>query len=201
MAGLICSGMSEQAAEAQVLIVDDDPVMGELLDALLTVEGYRVTRAQLRRRGAAGRSRRHAETRHHPLRHPDARHAWRRTREDTWRPSRADGTVPASSVILAMSGSSPRADELQSFDGLLRKPFSVADFTRAVRQARTQTARRIPVETEQPSTDKTPARLPPLDDNDLRATEIQGRQRPSAADVRDDAGRRAQPPAAHRRRR
>jgi CheY-like chemotaxis protein len=37
--------MSEQVAGTQVLIVDDDPVMGELLDALLTVEGYRVTRA------------------------------------------------------------------------------------------------------------------------------------------------------------
>ena len=37
--------MPEQTAETQVLIVDDDAIMGELLDALLTVEGYRVTRA------------------------------------------------------------------------------------------------------------------------------------------------------------
>ncbi|HEY4009269.1 MAG TPA: response regulator, partial [Acidobacteriaceae bacterium] len=37
--------MSEQGHELQVLIVDDDAVMGELLDALLTLEGYRVTRA------------------------------------------------------------------------------------------------------------------------------------------------------------
>ena len=48
--------MSEQVAGTQVLIVDDDPVMGELLDALLTVEGYRVIPRALRRRGSAGRS-------------------------------------------------------------------------------------------------------------------------------------------------
>ncbi len=164
MAGLICSGMSEQTAGAQVLIVDDDPVMGELLDALLTVEGYRVTRAhsgeealQVAREGSPRPDIILCDIQMPGMRGGEL--------AKTLAASRADGTVPASSVILAMSGSSPRADELQSFDGLLRKPFSVADFTRAVRQARTQTARRIPVETEQPSTEKTPARLPPLDDN------------------------------------
>src|SRR6202012_2154030 len=76
--------------------------------------------------------------------------------------SRTDGTLPASSVILAMSGSSPHADELQSFDGLLRKPFSVTDFTQAVAQARRQTKSRISTESEQNSTGS--ARLPPLND-------------------------------------
>src|ERR1700735_931611 len=105
-AALICSGMSEQAAGTQVLIVDDDPVMGELLDALLTVEGYRVTRAY------------------------SGEEALQVAREGTPQPdiflcdiqmpgmgggelaktlaaSRANGTLPAASVILAMSGSSP----------------------------------------------------------------------------------------------
>lgn len=146
-----------------MLVVDDDPVMGELLDALLTVEGYRVTRAH------------------------SGEEALRVAREGSPRPdiilcdiqmpgmrggelaktlaaSRADGTLPASTLILAMSGSSPGADELQSFDGLLRKPFSVADFTRAVKQARTQTASRTPTDAER-SSDMTPVRLPPLDDN------------------------------------
>jgi HPt (histidine-containing phosphotransfer) domain-containing protein len=79
--------------------------------------------------------------------------------------SRADGTLPASSVILAMSGSSPGADELKFFDGLLRKPFSVADFMQAVAQARRQTVSRTSNESEQPSTSNNSVRVPPLDDN------------------------------------
>jgi CheY-like chemotaxis protein/HPt (histidine-containing phosphotransfer) domain-containing protein len=156
--------MSEQAERTQVLIVDDDPVMGELLDALLTVEGYRVTRAH------------------------SGEEALEVAREGTPKPdiilcdiqmpgmgggelaktlaaSRADGTLPASSVILAMSGSSPGADELKFFDGLLRKPFSVADFMQAVAQARRQTVSRTSNESEQPSTSNNSVRVPPLDDN------------------------------------
>lgn len=124
----------------QVLIVDDDPIMGELLDALLTMEGYRVTRA---------------------LSGEEALHV---AREGTPKPVvilcdiqmpgmcgsdlatamaglRADGVLPAETVILAMSGSAPREDELQAFDAFLRKPFSVADFKQAVEQARTKAPR------------------------------------------------------------
>jgi CheY-like chemotaxis protein/HPt (histidine-containing phosphotransfer) domain-containing protein len=156
--------MGEQIAGTQVLIVDDDPVMGELLDALLTVEGYRVTRAQ------------------------SGEEALQVARAGTSKPdiilcdiqmpgmgggelakilaaSRAAGRLPASSVILAMSGSSPGADELESFDGLLRKPFSVADFMQAVAQARRQSTGRLAAEIEEPPAGKIPAHLPPLDDN------------------------------------
>jgi CheY-like chemotaxis protein/HPt (histidine-containing phosphotransfer) domain-containing protein len=161
--------MSEEVAGTRVLIVDDDPVMGELLDALLTVEGYRVTRAH------------------------SGEEALQVAREGTPQPdvilcdiqmpgmrggelakilaaARTERTLPASSVIVAMSGSSPHADELESFDGLLRKPFSVEDFTEAVAQAQRQTAVRIAAETEgaeteQASIGNSTARLPPLDDN------------------------------------
>jgi CheY-like chemotaxis protein/HPt (histidine-containing phosphotransfer) domain-containing protein len=159
-ANLFC--MSEQVAGMQVLIVDDDPVMGELLDALLSVEGYRVTRAH------------------------SGEEALQVAREGTPKPdiilcdiqmpgmrggelatilaaARAAGTLPATSVILAMSGSSPAGDELQSFDGLLRKPFSVADFMQAVADARKQAVGRIAP--EQPSTSNSPTRVPPVDDN------------------------------------
>jgi len=78
--------------------------------------------------------------------------------------ARTAGTLPASTVIVAMSGSSPRTEELQSFDGLLRKPFSVAAFMEAIEQARGQTAVRIFAETREPVAEKTPGRLPPLDD-------------------------------------
>ena len=162
-AGLICCGMIEQVTGTQVLVVDDDPVMGELLDALLTVEGYRVTRAH------------------------SGEEALQVAREGTPKPeiilcdiqmpgmgggelatalaaARAHGELPSSSVIVAMSGSSPHASELQSFDALLGKPFSVSDFMNAVEEARTRSSNRTSVEFEDRSTDSKPARVPPLDD-------------------------------------
>ena len=147
----------------QVLIVDDDPVMGELLDALLTVEGYRVTRAhsgeealQVAREGTPKPDVILCDIQMPGMRGDEL--------AKTLAAARADRTLPSSSVIIAMSGSSPRAEELRSFDGLLRKPFSVTDFMQAVAQARRQTARRIPTETEEPSTSNNSARLSPLDD-------------------------------------
>ncbi len=147
-----------------MLIVDDDPVMGELLDALLTVEGYRVTRAhsgeealQVAREGKPK-----PEIILCDIQMPGMRGGELAT---ALVEARTAGTLPATSMILAMSGSSPSAEELQSFDGLLRKPFSVADFTQAVAQARRQTANRISAESERPSAGNDPARLPPLDDN------------------------------------
>lgn len=147
-----------------MLIVDDDPVMGELLDALLTVEGYRVTRAhsgeealQVAREGKPK-----PEIILCDIQMPGMRGGELAT---ALVEARTAGTLPATSMILAMSGSSPSAEELQSFDGLLRKPFSVADFTQAVAQARRQTANNISAESERPSAGNDPARLPPLDDN------------------------------------
>jgi CheY-like chemotaxis protein/HPt (histidine-containing phosphotransfer) domain-containing protein len=155
--------MSEQVAGMQVLIVDDDPVMGELLDALLTVEGYRVTRAhsgeealQVAREGTPK-----PDIILCDIQMPGMRGGELAT---TLAAARAAGTLPASSVILAMSGSSPRADEMQSFDGLLRKPFSVTDFMQAVEQARSQTAVRSSAESEPPLASESSARVPPLDD-------------------------------------
>jgi CheY-like chemotaxis protein/HPt (histidine-containing phosphotransfer) domain-containing protein len=155
--------MSDPFTEVQVLIVDDDPVMGELLDALLTVEGYRVTRAH------------------------SGEEALQVAREGTPKPDvilcdiqmpgmrggelatalvalRKRGALPASSLLLAMSGSSPKSEELQSFDGLLRKPFAVADFTQAVVQAQRQSAVRIPASTEESLADASATSLPPVDE-------------------------------------
>ena len=154
--------MSEQFAGTQVLIVDDDPVMGELLDALLTVEGFRVTRAhsgeealQVAREGTPKPDIILCDIQMPGMRGGELAKALAA--------SRADGTLPASTVILAMSGSSPGADELQSFDGLLRKPFSVADFMQAVTEAHTVGS--ISAETEPSLRDDSPTRLPSLNDN------------------------------------
>ena len=153
--------MTDRTTETQVLIVDDDPVMGELLDALLTVEGYRVTRAL------------------------SGEEALQVAREGTPQPSvilcdiqmpgmrgdelarelailRAEGYIPADTVILAMSGSSPRAIESQAFDGFLRKPFTVVDFSQAIEAARAGEARPDGA-TVEPSTDEA-SRRPPLDE-------------------------------------
>ena len=147
----------------QVLIVDDDPIMGELLDALLTVEGYRVTRAhsgeealQVAREGTPKPDVILCDIQMPGMRGDEL--------AKTLAAARANRTLPSSSVIIAMSGSSPRAEELESFDGLLRKPFSVTDYMRAVAQARRQTAGRILVEAEKPSTSNNSARIPALDD-------------------------------------
>jgi CheY-like chemotaxis protein/HPt (histidine-containing phosphotransfer) domain-containing protein len=155
--------MSDVTAETQVLIVDDDPVMGELLDALLTVEGYRVTRAI------------------------SGEEALQVAREGTPKPSvilcdiqmpgmsggelgrilvaeRANGMLAPETVILAMSGSSPRTEEAESFDGFLRKPFTVSDFTRAVEQGRTRSLRFAGIESEVAVAEESSSRRPPLDD-------------------------------------
>ena len=155
--------MSEPITGTQVLVVDDDPVMGELLDALLTIEGYRVTRArsgeealQVARKGTPKPDIILCDIQMPSMRGDELAKALAA--------ARAHGELPSSSVILAMSGSSLRADELQSFDGLLRKPFSISDFTNAVEEARTQTSHRTAVEPEDPSTDSNPSGVPPLDD-------------------------------------
>ena len=146
-----------------MLIVDDDPVMGELLDALLSVEGYRVTRAHSGEEALQVAS---EGTPRPDIILCDIQMPGMRGGElaKAMAASRAGGTLPASTVILAMSGSSPGADELQSFDGLLRKPFSVADFMRAVAQARRQTAGGMSIESEEASAGNNAAGIPPLDD-------------------------------------
>jgi len=162
MAGLICSGMSENSTGVRVLIVDDDAIMGELLDALLTAEGYRVTHA------VSGEEALHLARRSElkpdiilcDIQMPGMRGG---ELAEALTAMRANGALPAASVILAMSGSSPQPDELRSFDGLLRKPFSVADFVEAVEEARTKSANRFSVEIEQ-SVAKDLTHRPPLDD-------------------------------------
>jgi len=153
--------MSEEAAATQVLIVDDDPVMGELLDALLTYEGYRVARAHS---GEEALQVAHEGTPKPDIILCDIHMPGMRGGElaNILAVERTNGTLLASTVILAMSGSSPR-DESSSFDGFLRKPFSVDDFTRAVEQARRQSAARVFAE-EPPSSEDNPSRLQPLDD-------------------------------------
>ena len=156
--------MTEPGVETQVLVVDDDPVMGELLDALLTIEGYRVTRAvsgdealQVARHGTPKPNVILCDIQMPGMRGSELAR--------TLSCERGDGVLPADTVILAMSGSSPRADELQGFDGFLRKPFSVPDFTQAIEQARTRSPRAGAADGERQATVQDSSNgCPPLDD-------------------------------------
>lgn len=158
--------MTEPIAETQVLIVDDDPIMGELLDALLTVEGYRVTRA-LSGEEALEVARASEHTPNVVL--CDLQMPGMRGGElaDALAQAREGGALPANTVLLAMSGSAPRGDEAQWFDGFLRKPFSVEDFTQAVEQARRRTraaAAAVPVLEESSGGEESSNGRPPLDE-------------------------------------
>jgi CheY-like chemotaxis protein/HPt (histidine-containing phosphotransfer) domain-containing protein len=155
--------MTEQHSETQVLIVDDDPIMGELLDALLTVEGYRVTRAlsgdealQVAREGTPKPSVILCDIQMPGMRGGELASALAAERRDA--------LLPVHTVILAMSGSGPHQDELQAFDGFLRKPFSVGDFARAVEQARGRPAEVATSIAEHPYNDENSNRRPPLDE-------------------------------------
>lgn len=154
--------MTEQTPKTQVLIVDDDPIMGELLDALLTVEGYRVTRAisgeealQVAREGTPKPSVILCDIQMPGM--PGGELARALAAE------RANAVLPPNTVLLAMSGSGPRQHELQAFDGFLRKPFSVDDFAQAIEEARTRTAKSRPA-AAQPSSHESSKGRPPLDE-------------------------------------
>lgn len=132
--------MAGRPQDTRVLVVDDDVIMGELLSALMTVEGYRVTRA-----GSGEEALSHLQK---AGQKPDVILC------DIHMPgmqggelatallaARGDGTLPANTSLLAMSGSAPRDEDARSFDGFLRKPFTIADFAEAVANARAQERR------------------------------------------------------------
>ncbi len=149
--------------QTQVLVVDDDPIMGELLDALLTIEGYRVTRAvsggeaiQVAREGTPTPDVILCDIQMPGMRGGELARSLAKMR--------AEGALSGDTVILAMSGSSPSPEELQSFDGSLRKPFSVADLGEAVAQARAKSGEQVSTGKFR-ATVEAPAPRPPLDQN------------------------------------
>ena len=121
--------VASRVRPGSVLVVDDDPIMRELLTALLEAEGLSVTTTASGPDALALLS----ETADPPdvvltdLRMPgmDAAHLM-----DKLRALRAPGTL-----LLGMSGSEATAEELHRLDGFLRKPFSTEDFNVAVERA------------------------------------------------------------------
>jgi CheY-like chemotaxis protein/HPt (histidine-containing phosphotransfer) domain-containing protein len=121
--------------EMRVLVVDDDVIMAELLSALMSVEGYSVMRAGSGEEALIHM--RNAEPKPDVIL-CDIQMPVMRGGElaKVLLAARADGTLPANTVFVAMSGSAPQSEDSRSFDGFLRKPFTIADFAEAVASAR-----------------------------------------------------------------
>jgi CheY-like chemotaxis protein len=152
--------MSGHPEKTRVLIVDDDVIMGELLSALMTVEGYSVARA------SSGEEALQQVQKAGPkpniilcdIRMPGMDGGELAT---ALLAARSEGTLPVNTTLLAMSGSAPREEDSRTFDGFLRKPFTIADFTEAVEAARSHRPRSAVT----PVSDEFSAnRRPPLDD-------------------------------------
>lgn len=117
--------------------MDDDKVMGELLVALLTLKGYGVTHAH------SGAEALEAIRRLGPrldivlcdIHMPGLRGG---ELASTLMAARTEGTLPARTLLLGMSGSAPDRAEAELFDFFLHKPFSIEDFTEAVQQIRAE---------------------------------------------------------------
>jgi CheY-like chemotaxis protein len=113
--------------------------MGELLEALLTLKGYKVTHA---RSGKEALEVVQAGAKldvilcdiHMPgLRGNDL--------AATLAAERDRGTLAAGTLLLGMSGSAPKSDEARPFDAFLHKPFTVEDLEATIKHATTQSPR------------------------------------------------------------
>lgn len=118
-----------------VLIVDDDEVMGELLVTLMSLDGYRASHAGSAEE-ALGRVRQ-AEAAHDvilcDIQMPEMRggELARALAE-----ARREGRLRREALLVGMSGSAPDGEEARHFDGFLQKPFTVEEFAEAVEQIR-----------------------------------------------------------------
>ena len=121
--------MSIPGQSFRVLIVDDDPVMRELLTALLSLEGHSVTTVESGDLAVAMLSQPHArfDIILTDLRMPglEGRKLVNRLNE-----LRGDSTL-----LIGMSGSPGFARSIGLFDSFLQKPFTMAAFSAAVERA------------------------------------------------------------------
>jgi CheY-like chemotaxis protein len=122
---------------SNILVVDDDKVMGELLVALLTMKGHGVT--HVHSGTEALELLRQLETKpgivlcdiHMPgLGGSELATALIATRKT--------GVLPTETLLLGMSGSAPDREESELFDYFLQKPFTLEDFADAVERTRAQ---------------------------------------------------------------
>lgn len=124
-----------------VLIVDDDEVMGELLIALMTMEGYRVSHAASAeaalQRVSTGEARPDVvlcDVQMPGMRGGDLAEALSGARDE--------GMLPRTTLLLGMSGSAPEEQERRYFDGFISKPFTMEEFAETVEQIRAHGARK-----------------------------------------------------------
>ena len=119
------------SAITRVLVVDDDEVMRDVLSIVLASAGYDVSTAEsgdavlLRLVSTAVNDMPHCILTDLQMPGVCGAELGDRLRE----------VCPATSLRIAMSGSSARAADVSGFDGFLLKPFEVEDFAAAVERA------------------------------------------------------------------
>ena len=127
--------MSPDDTTEHILVVDDDEVMGELLCALLSSEGYQVSCAGSAEEAyqCLGQMPHTPEVILCDINLPGTRGG---ELARTLAGSRRAGDLPAGTLLLGMSASAPKDEEAGSFDGFLLKPFSGEEFTARLQRIR-----------------------------------------------------------------
>jgi CheY-like chemotaxis protein len=126
--------MTPTSTNTHILIVDDDKVMGELLEALLTLRGYEVTRARSGEEALMFAERLGTKVDivlsdvHMPGLHGAELAGALKSLRDK-------GVLRSETVLLGMSGSAPKLAEERVFDAFLQKPFAIEDLAAAAEQA------------------------------------------------------------------
>jgi len=132
-----------------LLVVDDDAVMRELLTAVIGMEGYRVAVVESGEEALVLLSESSAEIEVMlvDLHMPGVQGA---ELAERLRAASGPGTL-----LIGMSGSELKREDAALFDGFLRKPFTVEEFTRVVEAAEGMSTK--PVQARKPDTKGTAA--------------------------------------------
>jgi CheY-like chemotaxis protein/HPt (histidine-containing phosphotransfer) domain-containing protein len=108
----------------RVLVIDDDPVMTELLSAILSLEGHTISTESTGEAALALFAHHTFDIALTDLQLPGLRgHALA---------TKLRAALPAPARLLGMSGSAPSPQERAAFDAFLLKPFTIAQFTAAI---------------------------------------------------------------------
>jgi CheY-like chemotaxis protein len=118
----------------RILVIDDDPVMRELLEALLGYAGHRV---EVVDSGIAALARLESHTEHFDVVLTDLHMPVLQGKELA---GRLLASREPETLLLGMSGSSPTEDETHLLDEFLKKPFTPEQFEQALLRARSTVA-------------------------------------------------------------
>jgi CheY-like chemotaxis protein/HPt (histidine-containing phosphotransfer) domain-containing protein len=140
-----------------ILVIDDDPIMRDVLSLTLGAEGHEVCVAHSGEQALAMLADGHASfsvvltDMHMPGLHGVAL------------AERLAEAIARTAVLVGMSGSEPKSEEVQAFHAFLQKPFTTGEFAAAVAQARSLAAVEMHA-VKNPCPEALPATAAPLDE-------------------------------------